>query len=426
MVTASDGAQPVRDRKPLYALLAAGVISQSGNQMLHLAIPWFVLQTTGSITKTGISAFFSLLPTVLAGIFGGPLVDKLGFKRTSLLADLLSGVSVALIPLLHATIGLEFWQLLVLVFIGALLDAPGVTARYSLLPKIAERASISTVRATSLEDAVNRSSSLIGPPIAGVLIAFIGAENVLWVDAASFLVSIALVAAGVPDDRMRRTPEEELPYLESLKEGLAFVLRDRLLLVVILSVTVTNILDAVLGMVILPAYFNRIYESAVGLGLVFGAFGAGALTGALTYGAIGHRFSRRWVFVGAFLLVALRSFPFIPVPPLIVLVGSMFVFGIGSGPLNPILGLAELGRTPAHMRGRVLGAIQAIAWGAMPLGVLAGGFLVAWIGIRPALGLTGGLYVLVALSLIPNPGVKDLDNLVDPSEAKTEIVTPPR
>lgn len=414
----------VRDRKPLYAMLAAGVVSESGNKMLHLAIPWFVLQTTGSVTKTGITAFFSLLPTVLAGLFGGPLVDKLGFKKTSLLADLLSGISVALIPLLHTTMGLEFWQLLALVFIGALLDAPGVTARYSLLPQVAKRAGISTVRATSLQDAMSRSSTLIGPPIAGVLIALIGTENVLWVDAATFLVSMALVAAAVPTERAQRTPEQELPYFESLKEGLSFVFRDRLLLVVILTVTVTNILDAVIGMVILPAYFNRIYESAVGLGLVFGAFGGGALTGALTYGAIGHRFSRRWVFIVAFLLVALRSFPFIPVPPLFVLVVSMFVFGIGSGPLNPILGLAELGRTPEHMRGRVLGAIQAIAWGAMPLGVLAGGFLVAWIGIRPALGLTGILYVLVALSLIVNPGVRDLDNLVDPSEPKPD--TPPR
>lgn len=408
--------QRVRDRKPLYAMLAAGVISESGNKMLHLAIPWFVLQTTGSVTKTGITAFFSLLPTVLAGLFGGPLVDKLGFKKTSLLADLLSGVSVALIPLLHTTMGLEFWQLLALVFIGALLDAPGVTARYSLLPQIAARAGISTVRATSLQDAMSRSSTLIGPPIAGVLIALIGTENVLWVDAATFLVSIALVAVAVPGERAQRTPEQELPYFESLKEGLSFVFRDRLLLVVILTVTVTNILDAVIGMVILPAYFNLIYESAVGLGLVFGAFGGGALIGALAYGAIGHRFSRRWVFIIAFLLVALRAFPYIPVPPLFVLVVTMFVFGVGSGPLNPILGLAELGRTPEYMRGRVLGATLAISWGAMPLGVLAGGFLVAWIGIRPALGLTGGLYVLVALSLIFNPGVKELDNLVDPAE----------
>lgn len=403
--------QPARDRRPLVALLAAGVISRSGNQMLNVAIPWFVLQTTGSVTKTGVAAFFSLLPTVLAGFFGGPIVDRLGYKRTSIVADLMSGASVALIPLLHNTIGLEFWQLLALVFAGALLDAPGSTARYALLPEVARRAQTSTGRATSLEDAVNRSAWLTGPPIAGILIALVGADNVLWVDAATFLVSILLVAVGVPGDRGPQTTERKLPYLESLKEGLGFVLQDRLLLVVILTVTVTNILDAVIGMVILPAYFSRIFGSAVGLGVTLGAFGAGALFGALAYGAIGHRFSRRWVFIGAFLLVALRSFPYIPVPPLPVLVAAMLLLGIGSGPLNPILGLAELGRTPEQMRGRVLGATNAIAWGAMPLGVLGGGFLVEWIGIRPALGVTGTLYVLVALSLIVNPGVRDLDRL---------------
>lgn len=410
-MAAGDTVQPARDRKPLVALLAAGVISQSGNQMLNVAIPWFVLQTTGSVTRTGVTAFFGLLPTVLAGLFGGPVVDRLGLKRTSIVADAASAISVAAIPLLHNTIGLEFWQLLALVFAGGLLDAPGVTARYSLLPDIAKAADVSIGRATSLQDAVTRSASFIGPPVAGLLIALIGTDNVLWVDAGTFLVSIVLIAGAVPSDRIKQKTVEQLPYRDSLKEGLRFVFGDRLLLIVILTVTVTNILDAIIGWVILPAYFSRIFGSAVGLGLTSGAFGAGALVGALAYGAIGHRFSRRWVFIGAFLLVALRSFPYIPVPPLIVLVVAMFVLGIGSGPLNPILGVAELGRTPEHMRGRVLGAIQAIAWGAMPLGVLGGGFLVEWIGVRPALALTGTLYVLVALSLIVNPGVRDLDRL---------------
>ena len=415
-MAAGDVARPVRDRKPLVTLLVADVISRSGNQMLNVAIPWFVLQTTGSVTKTGVTAFFSLLPTVLAGFFGGPIVDRLGFKTTSILADVMSGISVALIPLLHNTVGLEFWQLLVLVFLGAFLDAPGTTARYSLLPSVAERAGTTTARATSLEDAVNRAATLAGAPIAGVLIALIGADKVLWVDAATFIVSIVLVWSGVPGDREETESTDALPYFESLKEGLRFVFQDRLLLVVILTVTVTNVLDAMIGLVILPAYFNRLFGSAVGLGLTLGAFGAGALAGALAYGAIGHRFSRRWVFIGAFLLVALRSFPYIPVPPLGVLVVAMFVLGIGSGPLNPILGVVELARTPEHMRGRAIGAIIAIAWAAMPLGALAGGLLVEWIEIRPALAVTGTLYVLVALSLVVNPGVRDLDRLPDRAE----------
>lgn len=401
------------DRKPLVALMTAGAISMSGNKMLDLAIPWFVLQTTGSIAKTGLTAFFTLLPTVLAGFLGGPMVDRLGFKRTSIVADASSAVSVALIPLLHSTIGLEFWQLLALVFMGAALDAPGTTARYSMLPDVAERAGVSMNKAAAWHDAVGRSSSLSGPPIAGLLIALIGAENVLWVDAATFLVSIVLVGVAIPSRSGTDAESEELPYLESLKQGLRFVAGDRLLLVVILSVTVTNVLDAVIGLVLLPAYFKQIFQSSVGLGLTFGAFGAGALVGALIYGAVGERFSRRWVFVVSFLIVAVRSFVYVPVPPLWVLMAALFLIGVGCGPLNPILTRVEMARAPAEMRGRVVGAIIAIAWGAMPIGALVGGFVVEAIGIRSALIAVGVAYVAMTLTLAVNPGVRDLDRISD-------------
>src|SRR5512143_2866547 len=133
----SQAGQTVR-RQPLYALYAASVISVSGNVMAFIAIPWFVLQTTGSASQTGLTAAVTALPAIIAAFFGGVLVDRVGYKRTSVLADLASGIAIALIPLLYATTGLAFWQLLVLVFIGNLLDAPGQTARAALTPDLAE------------------------------------------------------------------------------------------------------------------------------------------------------------------------------------------------------------------------------------------------------------------------------------------------
>lgn len=76
------------------------------------------------------------LSNVLAAFFGSPVVDHLGYKRCSVLTDVLSGVTVALVPLLHSTVGLAFWQLLVLVFLGGFVDTPGATARSSMLPSL--------------------------------------------------------------------------------------------------------------------------------------------------------------------------------------------------------------------------------------------------------------------------------------------------
>lgn len=139
----SQSIEKARNSLPLYSLFAANAISLVGNVFTTIAIPWFVLQTTGSATKTGITGFFNILPVVLAGFLGGTIVDRLGYKRTSVISDLASGVTTALVPLLYFTIGMEFWQLMVLVFLGAFLDTPGSTARAALLPELAEQAQMS-------------------------------------------------------------------------------------------------------------------------------------------------------------------------------------------------------------------------------------------------------------------------------------------
>src|SRR5215510_14369939 len=81
-----------KNRVPLYSLFTTSLISVTGDVMASLAIPWFVLQTTGSVTQTGITVFFGILPMVIAMAFGGTLVDRIGYKRISVLADLARGI----------------------------------------------------------------------------------------------------------------------------------------------------------------------------------------------------------------------------------------------------------------------------------------------------------------------------------------------
>lgn len=157
----------------------------SGNVFAAITIPWFVLPTTHSPAKAGITGFFNALGSVLAAFFGGAIVDRLGFKRTSVVADLASGVAVALIPILYMTVGLQYWQLLVLVFVGNLLDAPGNTARDALTPDLAGLAGLSLEQAGAAIQAVERGARMVGAPLAGLFIALAGTNNVLWFDAIS-------------------------------------------------------------------------------------------------------------------------------------------------------------------------------------------------------------------------------------------------
>ncbi len=131
-----------RNPSPRAGLRAAGreAISQIGNQLAGRAVPWFVLQTNGRATRTGLVAAAALLPTALGSFFRGAVVDRVGSRRMSIASDLLSEMSMAMVPLLYHTVGLGFLPLLALVFLGSLFDSPGNTARMALPPEVAEPA----------------------------------------------------------------------------------------------------------------------------------------------------------------------------------------------------------------------------------------------------------------------------------------------
>src|SRR4051812_6135506 len=161
----------LRSRAPLLALLAANAVSMTGNALTRVAVPWFVLSTGGSAAQVGLTLFFETLPLFLGSFFGGVLVAGLGHKRSSVVADLASGATLALVPLLYALGALPFGLLLVLVFLGALLDAPGAAARRALLPEAAEGAGASLERANAAYQTIFRLSALVGPVVGGTLIA---------------------------------------------------------------------------------------------------------------------------------------------------------------------------------------------------------------------------------------------------------------
>jgi MFS family permease len=387
------------NRVPLYTLLAANAVSAVGNALTIVALPWFVLATTGSAAKTGLTGFFLLLPAVLAGVFGGTLVDHLGFKRASILADAVSGIGIALIPLLYHTVGLAFWQLLALVFIGALLDVPGLTARRSLLPELATLAGVRLERANAAYEANNTLAFLVGPPLAGVLIATLGPTNVLWVDAATFAVAIAAIAIAIPNV-VETAARPVGRYLAEVKRGLDFLRRDRVLVALAVSIGLSNIFGHPMVAVILPVYGQETLESATTLGLLIGVTGGGALLGTLAYGAVGYRLPRRLVWLAGFLVWPLEFWVLLLEPPIAVLAAAMAFAGFMMGPINPLAVTVRHERIPPALRGRVFATFSAIALAVAPLGVLIAGWLIDTLGFSPTLLLFALGAQLLGLSFL--------------------------
>ncbi len=396
-------------RRPLQALLTANAVSIMGTSMTLLAVPWFVLVTTGSAVQTGISAACETVPLVLMSALSGPLVDRLGPRRAAIGSDVLSALGISLVPLLHVTVGIRFWELCVLVALVGVVRAPGSTARQVLLPQLVALAGTPIERATSAYDGVSRGAQMLGAPIAGALIVALGPANVLLVDAVSFLVSATLLASFVP---VVAADEEDdgLSYVRRLHEGLAALRKDRLMMGIVLSVMITNLLDAAWATVLAPVYAREVLHSSVSLGLMFSTFGLGALTGTVLFAVLGPRL-RRWpLYTTAFLVVGAPRFVMLgaELPLAAILVVSVCV-GLLCGAINPILSAVEYERIPPALQSRVFGVMSAAVLGGTPLGAVLAGVCVEHLGLRPTLFGAGALYLLTTLSPLVFPVWREMD-----------------
>ncbi len=196
-------------RTALYGWLTSEAISLTGTRVSMIALPWFVLTTTGSATQTGLVAFAELAPLVLLKALGGPVIDRIGARRVAITCDVASTVVVGLVPVLHAAGVLSFPILLALVALAGGLRGPGDAAKHALTPTIVEQAGVPMERVTGLSSAVERTAGMAGAAFAGGLVALVGPSNALLVDAASFALSGAVLMATTRSLARAATEEEE-------------------------------------------------------------------------------------------------------------------------------------------------------------------------------------------------------------------------
>jgi MFS family permease len=402
-------------RLPLYALLTANMISRVGNNLTYVAIPWFVLATTGSATKTGLVAAAGILPVIATGILGGPLIDRLGYKRTAVISDVASGVNVALIPLFYTTIGLPFWGLLVLVLLGAALDSPGNTARQSMLPEIAKLAEMPLERANSIVMIAGRTASMLTAPLAGILIATIGSSNLLWIDAISFGISATMLALAVPNRVVTQAQSQVAEagaalrtYLGEIAEGFRFIRKDGLVFWLAVGSSLGSLLAEPVYSVIMPVYAKEVYGSALDLGFMYSALGGGSILGATMFAIFGHRLPRRATILTGFTVRALSFWVLVAMPPVGIVVMAIVINATALEPTNPIVMTIFQERVPDGMRGRVFGTIGAIAVATLPVGMIGYGLLMTHLGLQTTLYIFATINLSVPLVLALVPAIRSL------------------
>jgi MFS family permease len=362
----------------LLCLISANAISQLGNVIAVVALPWFVLETTDSPALTGVTAFSATVPLALGAVFAGPVVDRLGPRRASVLADLGAGACIAGVPVLYSIDALPFGVLLALAFAAGMFEAPGRTARKAMLPELAEHADMPLERANSVSTTSEHLGYVLGAPLAGVVIAGAGAPQALWLDAASFLASAALVALWVPGVRAAIGRTRVL-------DGVRYVVRAPLLRTFFVIWTVGGFLIAPLAAVVLPAYARQELAGAGDLAAAVTAYGVGGLAGTLAFGVAGQRVPRRPFFVAMWLLYPALSWVLVTTPDLWGLLVVLFAIGLITGAYDPFEVTIHQELIPADLRARAFAVLMAAEMSVVPLAMLLYGLLIDAVGLRAAL-----------------------------------------
>jgi predicted MFS family arabinose efflux permease len=389
--------QPVK-KTAVSALVAAETISVLGTRMTYLALPWFVLVTTGSASKMSLVLAAEILPMAVLGVPSGALVQRLGSRTTMLVADFARAPILASIPILHSAGVLDFGLLLVIVALLGAFAPPYFAAQRTILPELVGEDETRMSQANSSIEGGNALAALVGPALAGVLIPVIGAPNVLYVDAATYLVAFLLVLVFVP----RRKAIAGAAH-KGVLAGLRFLASDRLLGPLAATVTAFGFLGA--GMSAgLPYYaYDQFGGRSWIAGLFYAALGAGAVVGSIAAVFVVKRVPplRLAAFGILAFSVPLWVMPFLPPWPVVFV--ALFLATLFTPLVNgPTLGVMT-SRTPPELRPKVMTAAISANTVAAPLGFLVAGQVLEHWGVVPlftavVLGITWMAIVFAAIT----------------------------
>jgi len=280
-----------------YRLFFGGqIVSQTGSWMQRIAMGWFVLQITHSAFDVGVMAFASFLPFTLFGLFAGVLADRMDARRLVIgtqAAQLLTSTVLAWIAL--AVIS-QPWMLYAIGFANGLILVLDVPSRQQLTYRMVGRNELPN--AIALNMSLFNSSRIFGPSLAGPVYALTGAGYCFLINAISFLAVLLGVLAMRTSEFFPLERFERPQILKGTREGLAYVLRNRTMLT-LLMLTFFLSTFAFNFNVTLPVLANKTLQQPVWVyGALSALFGGGALVGALFTASRG-RASLRVMLIGA-------------------------------------------------------------------------------------------------------------------------------
>ena len=379
--------------RSLLGLLTAELVSLTGSSMTFVALPFFVLVTTGSTAKMGWVLAAEMLPIAVFGIPAGTVISKLGGKKTMLVSDAARGPLMLVIPILHHYGDLSFAALLGTTFAIGTFAAPYFASSRLIVPEVAGEDEQAVASVNAVLSGVQQVTQLAGPVLAGVIIGLTSPASVLVVDGCTYVFSFLVIATVVRAGRRVEAAAQQRGVLA----GLRFLLGDSLLGPMTFAACVINFVAQGIVLGVQAIDYFRYHASGHVVGLLFAGFGIGALLGALLAQQLTQKIPLLKLAAVAIVLMPLPLFllaPRTPWPVAMLILGGFAFFT----PLvnAPVIGILTV-RTPAELRPKVMTAVMTVATMAGPFGFIAAGYILRHVSLAsffvglPALLAIGGL-----------------------------------
>lgn len=382
-------------------------VSLAGTAITAVVLPVLVYRLTGSALATSLLATFEVIPYFVFGLVAGALADRTDRRRLMIGCDLLNMLMLGSIPVAQALGVLSLAQLFAVALLSASAFVWFDAANFGALPTLVGRERI--VAANAAVFSMSTIVQIVGPAIAGVLMASIGPARAVSFDAASYLlsaVSLALIPRalnhalkpelGTPVPVLRRTAHD-------IGEGIRFIWRHRLVRALTLLGFGNSLTGgAVIGLLVVYAVqVLRLPTTDARIGLLFTAGALGSLPPSLLLPRLTARIAAGWITLAAMaadlaLLLALAAVSAFPL--------ALALYGLWEAfySLTTMNGIAlRQIATPEHLQGRVNATARMIAWGGQPFGAAIGGALAQVMGVRWAFLLMAvGVAASLAIGLL--------------------------
>jgi MFS family permease len=389
---------PSRLNVDFWKFWAGQTISNLGSSFTLFALPLLIFKLTGSALNLGLATMVNLLPYLLFGLLIGAWVDRVNRKQLMIITDVARMLIIASIPLLATVNLLSIWWIYAVAFISSTLSIGFNAAQFAAIPSLVNRDDL--VTANGRIQASYSAASVIGPLLAGLLLAVIPITTILLFDAASFLISAASLAL-IKTSFNSRTNEEQkqISIRRDIVEGLRYVLGHPVLRSISLMMALVNLVSTTVNTQLVLFAKSQLSASDTKVGLLYSAGSAGVVVLSLAAGFLRKRWSFSTVALGALMLnglltviLALMHWYWAALLLWALISGLFILFNINTSSLRQAI-------VPDHLLGRVMTIAAVVAWSPIPLGALIGGLIIEQIrNVALVYGVIGVLIFLIPLT----------------------------